>query len=232
MPTSPNTAESPRSPDLQRSAAWAGIIGPLLFVAVFMIEGWLRPGYQAASMFISALALGPRGGIQIANFVLLGLLFLKFAQGVAAEFSEGRASRLGPVLLTIIGFGFLASGPFVMDPQAVPWSQMTWHGTLHSLFGALVFSLAPVSCFVFSRRFAADPQWRWFRGWTVAVGVLMVAAIVFWKAGPTHVPAAPNAYNHWVGLIQRAALLPYLAWVSAFGLGLLKRAMTPAPATD
>jgi hypothetical membrane protein len=45
----------------RKLSAWAGIIGPVLFVLVFMTEGFLRPGYDWLKTFISALSLGPRG---------------------------------------------------------------------------------------------------------------------------------------------------------------------------
>jgi hypothetical protein len=90
--------------DRRQLAAWAGMIGPVLFVAIFTIEGWLRSGYDARSMFVSELALGPRGWIQIVNFLVFGLLFLLFARGVAAEFQEGKASWAGPILLAIKGW--------------------------------------------------------------------------------------------------------------------------------
>jgi len=46
-------------------------------------------------MYVSELSLGPRGWIQIVNFVVFGLLFLFFARGVAAEFRQGKASKAG-----------------------------------------------------------------------------------------------------------------------------------------
>lgn len=39
-------------------AAWAGIIGATLFVFIFTLEGWCRPGYKPLEMYISALSLG------------------------------------------------------------------------------------------------------------------------------------------------------------------------------
>jgi uncharacterized protein DUF998 len=142
-------------------AAWAGMIGPALFAAIFTIEGWLRPDYESLGMFVSELALGARGWIQVVNFIVFGVLFLVFTHGVAAAFPDGKASRVGPILPTIIGISFLASGPFVMDPVTISQDQMSWHGKLHmNLFGALVFSMSPVSCFVFLRRFREDPKWR------------------------------------------------------------------------
>jgi hypothetical protein len=208
--------------DARRLGGWAGIAGSVLFVTVLTIEGWARPGYEPASMFISALSLGPRGWIQIANFILLGALFLVFAGGVAAEFRSGTASR-GATLLRIIGVSFLASGPFVMDPAGVPWELMSWHSRIHYLFGAVVFSLGPVSCFVFYRRFRGDPTWRSLRWPTLGAGLMMSLAVVLLKVLPARAPAPPNTWNHWVGAIQRLALLPYMAWVLAFGLALLGR---------
>jgi hypothetical protein len=89
-------------------------------------------------MFVSALSLGPRGGIQIANFVISGALIALFARHVTSEFKEGKLWRIGAGLLSIIGFSILASGPFVMDPVGVPFFEMSWHSYLHYAFGNLV----------------------------------------------------------------------------------------------
>ncbi len=209
--------------DRRQLAAWAGMIGPALFVTIFTLEGWLRPGYNPLGMYVSELSLGPRGWIQIVNFVVFGLLFLFFARGVAAEFRQGKASKAGPLLLTIIGFSFLVSGPFVMDAASTPQDLMSWHSKLHWLFGALVFSLAPVSCFVFLRRFWKDPKWQSFRWWTLAIGTITTVAVIIMSVGPTRPPAPPNAFNEWNGLIQRTILIPYLLWIFTFALGLYRR---------
>ena len=200
-------------------SAWAGMVGPGLFVAVFMIEGWLRPNYNPLRMFVSELSLGPRGWIQIVNFIVLGVLFLVFSRGVAAEFPEGKGSKAGPTLLTIIAVSFLVSGPLVTDPSTIFSNQATLHGMLHGIFGALVFSLAPISCFVFFRRFREDPRWQTLQWWTLAAGVIIVVSVILMRVGQT----PPNAVNAWVGLIQRIALITYLGWIFTFALGILTR---------
>lgn len=212
--------------DRRHMAAVAGMVGPALFVTIFMLEGWLRPGYEARSMFVSELALGPRGWIQVANFIFFGVLFLLFAHGVAAEFPEGKASRVGPLLLTIIGISFLASGIFVMDPVATPPEEVSWHGRLHDLFGVLVFFLSPISCFVFLRRFRVDPRWHPLQWGTLAAGVITAALLIVWSVGPTQPPAAPNVLNEWVGFMQRAILVTYLGWIFTFALRLYGRSKT------
>jgi hypothetical protein len=201
---------------------WAGIIGPLLFVATFTLEGWLRPGYEPLRMYVSALSLGPRGWIQIANFVVFGVLFLVFTRAVAAEFQTGKASRGGIILLTIIASCYLASGPFVMDPTGTPLNQATIHGTLHGIFGAIVFSLMPISCFVFLRRFREDPRWQFLQWWTLALGTISAVGVVLLTIA-TKLPDTQNAFSEWLGLIQRTAIVPFMFWLFIFALGLHRR---------
>ena len=206
----------------QALAGWAGMIGSALFVAVFSVEGFLRPGYNWLSTFISELSIGPRGWIQIINFIILGTFFILFARGVAAEFREGKASKWGPILLTIIGFSFLVSGPLVTDLAGTPRDQMSLHGTLHGIFGALVFSLSPISCFVFWRRFREDAHWKHLSTWTLVAGVITSVAVVLLSAS-TKQAVQPNAFSPWNGLIQRMVIVPYLIWIFTFAFALRKR---------
>ncbi len=203
-------------------AAWAGIIAPELFVAVFTIEGWLRPGYNAQSAYVSALSLGPRGWIQIANFLVFGLLLFMFTRGVASEFPSGKASRGGVPLLAIIAACYFFSGPFVMDPDGTPLSQVTAHGTVHGILGAIAFMLMPISCFVFLRRFSTDPQWHALRGWTLVLGTISAAALVVLTI-TTKFPQLQSTFADWDGLIQRMLIIPFMIWVFIFALELRRK---------
>ncbi len=198
---------------------WAGMIGPVLFVTVFTLEGWLRPDYNSLGMYVSELSLGPHGWIQILNFIIFGFLFLMFTRAVANEFKDGKASKAGPILLTIIAFCFLILGPFITDPGTIFTYQMSWHGILHGIFGAIVFSLAPISCFIFYRRFREDPKWQRLSQWTITACIIIVIAVVFMKIG--QIP--PSLINTYVGLIQRIALITYLSWIFTFALALYKK---------
>jgi hypothetical membrane protein len=198
---------------------WAGVIGSLLFVVVFTIEGWLRPGYQPMSMYVSDLSLGQRGWIQITNFIIWGLLFFVFSRGVTKEFQIGKASKAGPLLLAIIAVCFFVSGPLVTDPSTLAFNQMSWHGMLHGIFGALVFSLAPVSCLVFYRRFRDDNQWRIFSWWTLVACIIIVVAVIFMKISQL----SPSRLGVFVGLIQRIALITYLTWIFTMAWAILAR---------
>jgi hypothetical protein len=201
-------------------AAWAGIIAPALFVVVFSIEGWLRPGYNALRTFVSALSLGPRGWIQIANFLLFGLLFFIFTRSVASQFQSGKASRGGIALLTVIAFCFFFSGPFVMDPVSIALNQATIHGTFHGILGAIAFLLMPISMFVYLRRFNDDPNWTAMRGWTLVLGSISAAALVILTI-VTKFQQFQSAFANWFGLIQRALIIPFMIWTFVLALNLL-----------
>ena len=73
-----------------------GAIGPLLFILVFLIEGATRPGYSAWRNYVSSLSLSDQGWMQIANFLVCGLLSLCFAIGLRQVLRSGRGSIWGP----------------------------------------------------------------------------------------------------------------------------------------
>jgi hypothetical protein len=178
-------------------------------------------------MFVSALSLGPRGWIQVVNFVLVGLSFLALARGLAAQFPTGTASRAAPILFAIIGISLIGSGPLVMDPVGTRSPEMSLHGQAHQLLGARVFSLGPASAIVLFRRFRRDDGWRRMAAWTLFAAVLMMVAVVLLKLATLPPPASPNALTPWVGVIQRVALVTLMAWVTSVGVRMLTRERAP-----
>jgi len=190
----------------------AGMVGPLLFVTTFLIEGWLRPGYDPLRMFVSELALGARGWIQSTNFLVYGVLLLLFARGIATEFMTGPASRAGPILLTLNGIRTIGVGLFVTDPAAAPLQAMSWHGALHLLLAVSAFVLWPLTCFVFYRRFRIDLAWQPLAGWTLCAGIAtaVLSSLLIIETAP--LASVPHAFNAWLGLIQRISIITFSAW--------------------
>src|SRR5260370_38928432 len=94
-----------------------GAIGPLLFIIVLLIEGATRPGYSAWHNYGSSLSLGDQGWMQIANFIVCGLLTLGFAIGLRQVFRTGRSSVSGPILLGLFGRGLIVAVVFVTEPS-------------------------------------------------------------------------------------------------------------------
>jgi hypothetical membrane protein len=198
-----------------------GVIGPLLFILVFSIEGAMRPDYNPWRHYVSALSLGERGWVQIANFIICGALIFGFAIGLKRVLPSGKGSTWGPILLGTIGIGLIGSGIFVMDPDlgyppGAPTTQ-TLHGNIHLLLGAVVFSALPAVCFVLARRFAADLTWR---GWTIyslVNGVLLIMFIIAQKVAALSTdPKAP------IGLLQRLTIIAGFVWISLLAFQLMR----------
>jgi hypothetical protein len=206
----------------RKLSAWAGILAPLIFVSVFTVEGVLRNGYDPMSMYISALSLGNRGWIQISNFIVLGLLLFIFTLGLSKEFQTGKASRGGVITFYIISLLFFISGPFVMDPAETPADQMSVHGLIHGVSGGIVFLLMPIIIVIFLRRFSSDSNWQSFRWWTLILGTIEAMGVIVFTY-VSKIPVEQNTYIHFLGLFQRIALIPFMVWVSIFGIEMLRK---------
>lgn len=102
------------------------------------------------------------------------------------------------------------------------FDQVSVHGIIHGIFGAVVFSLAPVTCFVFHRRMRTDPALQALAPWTLAAGILLVVGIVLLK-----VSQLPGGLFPYKGLVQRAVLLVFMTWLLALGATVRTRLTGP-----
>jgi hypothetical protein len=151
------------------------VAGPL-FVTVAAAQYLGRDGYDLRRDPLSVLSLGSLGWIQIANFVVAGLLIVAFAAGVRRVLHPGRGGTWGPLLIGGFGVGLIGGGVFVTDSAGTAASH-SWHAIAHDVAAGVALDAMIVACFVVARRFAKQGQ----RGWAVAsVVVGVVALAVSW----------------------------------------------------
>jgi len=200
---------------------WAGVLGAVLFVAVFAVEDSLGPDFNWLSTAVSEHSRDAHGWIQIATFVLVGALFVVFSHAVAEEGHEVPGSPAGSWLIWITGVCLIVSGPFVTDPGGVVVYSpgATWHGTVHGVAGAIAFTLMPLTCFVLYRRLRIRPAWTGFAKWSLAACFTMVAGIVLLKL------AQLGVMRGLLGLFQRIVLVTYFGWIFAFAMRLRRGAL-------
>jgi hypothetical protein len=203
-----------------------GVIGPLLFIVVFLIEGATRPGYSAWRTHVSYLALSNQGWQQIANFIICGSLIIAFAVGLRRIWPTGRASVWGPLLIGLFGLGLLIAGAFVTDPGGgyppgapLNGTPQTWHGWVHGISGLLLFNVVlPAACFVLARRFAADPHNRRWATYSWMTGALILVISI---PSTIILPIAENAgFPVLDGLIQRVEIIIGWVWLALTALRL------------
>ena len=173
-----------------------GVLAGPLFVTVTAIGIVSREGFDLRRNGISQLSLGDRGWIQIANFIVAGLLSIAFAVGARRALQPGIGAVAAPVLISGYGLGLVATGLFLVDPgvgfppgtpDALP-DRLSWHGAVHAVAPPVAFGLLVGACFVVARRFAA--QHRMGRAAYCLVTAVATLALVFWPGTNGSVRAA------------------------------------------
>ena len=83
-----------------------------------VIQALTRDGFDPVRHPLSVLSLGELGWIQIANFVVTGLLYVACAVGMWRVLHPGRSGTWGPLLVGGFGIGLILAGIFTTDPGA------------------------------------------------------------------------------------------------------------------
>jgi hypothetical membrane protein len=189
----------------QRGLLWCGVSGAAMFVVTFLVNDALRPDYEPVRDTVSEAAIGRDGGVQIANFVVAGVLI------TASSFAVSRAvnARTGR-LLRVFGVCLALAGVFVSDP--VPHDRATWHGTAHIIVSVVVFVSLAGACFA-AARWRPDWRWRWY---CIVSGVAV--PVLFVIAG-----GASGA----TGLGQRVTIVVGWTWVAVLAAVALRRDQPP-----
>ncbi len=158
-----------------------GAIGAFLFTVTYVLEGIMRPGYDAGTQPISALSLGPGGWVQQVNFVVFGVLLVLSAVGWYRLLTPGRGAIWFPLFQGIAGLCLIGAGVFSMDPfpgypPGVTLAPSTVHGTLHSILAWVVILTLAMSCFAFAQ-YALNAHWRGWFVYSLMTGMLI---LIFW----------------------------------------------------
>ena len=155
-------------------------VAPLFFAVVF-VQASTRSGFDLRRAPLSLLSLGEMGWIQIANFIVTGLLGLACAFGMRQALKGGKGGTWGPLLTAAFGLGLILAGLFHPDPgysfppgSGAPVGMlptMSRHAAIHSLGFLIVVLSLIAACFVFARRFRAVGQTGW-SNYSAATGIV------------------------------------------------------------
>ena len=188
---------------LQKLAALAGTLGPILFGLTLLLLtlldadflcslGW-DPLRAPTFDWPSGLSLGPHGGIMIAAFLVNGALMMIFGVGLGKTVPQTKVGKAATRLMVLAG-GAMMGLSFLTDPTVRNYPA-TWHGRLHDLsFVALGLTLFP-SMILFGWGFHSSPGWRglsWFTWLTVSLALpafalkgfafyIFLAAVLTWN---------------------------------------------------
>ncbi|HKH58309.1 MAG TPA: DUF998 domain-containing protein [Rubrobacter sp.] len=202
----------------------AGVIGPIVFGVMITILTFLEydfliglgwdPIYSSAVPWPSALALGPYGYFQAANFVFFGVCLISFGLGLHRGVrAVGRTSWAGPALVIMAGIAMVLLG-FKADPRTSGLPQ-TWHGWIHALAFLVVAIAILAAFFVLWRRLKRDPLWSGYGSYTLISGILCTI-LLFMSFMDLIIPGQVAFYLF---------LVVMLAWIEVMAIRLRSIAM-------
>lgn len=185
------------APALHRKLAWAGIIAPIWFVGMIVLQGALQPDYSHIKMPISALAAWPRGWMQQLNFLVFAPLVLLYAIALHGLVRPTKRGWVGALLLGLTSVGLALAGLFSWrvekDGFFVP--------PLHVVGALTTFSTVSLGHIIFSFRMKADPAWQPLARFTLLCGIGVLIFFIV-TGGFAMEPDAP--LHDYAGLCQRA----------------------------
>lgn len=152
-----------------RTLLTCGIVAAILFPVVAAIQAFTRPGFDINLHPLSLLSLGGLGWIQVANFIVSGILFLAFAVGLRRVLRGSPGGTWGPGLIGAYGACLVAAGIFTPDPMdgfppgtpaGLP-ASLSWHAIVHNLLFFALFLLLLGAQFVLARHFGSEGKRDW-----------------------------------------------------------------------
>jgi hypothetical protein len=204
----------------------AGVIGPIFFVLVFISDGFLHPNYSQMSQMVSFLSVQTNGWIQIANFVISGLLLIAFAIGFFQRMQPVIQKRhlLGiSMLLFLVGAGLVNDG---FNVTALPGQPLGLHGSLHVLGFLVIFASLIAASFLTGRQLLKVPAWRGYGWYSIIAGLITLLSFFALIVIMVKLPAI-------AGLINRAVIIEAFSWCVIMGYILLtKRASSSQTLQD
>ena len=177
------------------------LVGPL-YLAVGLAQALVREGFDLGRHSLSALANGPGGWVQTANFLVSGALVVAAAVGIARAMRP--RGRVTGVLLGGFGVGMIVAAFFRADPvdgfpvgtpEGFPTTIST-AGTIHFAAGALGFLALAAAAIA-----AAVAMRRRGEGRMAALSLLSGVAIVGGFFAPFLIPASGPVAGIWFSVI-------------------------------
>jgi hypothetical membrane protein len=191
----------------QQFYAICGIIAPIIFWFMVIIESILRPGYSQYNNFVSDLGVGHLAIIQNINFILFGLLTIGLAIGLRSSLPspQGRALKASVWMVILFALGVLLAGVF-------PESYLS--ANPHNIVSATAFVAIIAAQLLIWQGLKRKNTIIWGRYATYSLisGLLSLTLVILLKVA--------ILYGFYPGLSQRAFLLVSWIWIGITGIKL------------
>ncbi len=194
----------------QRLYALCGIVAPILFTLLVIVESFLRPGYSQIFNDVSDLGIGPYSIIQNINFIVFGLLSIGFAIGLGAKLPY-RAGKATKWLVIIFGLCIILAGVtlFSVGTDVTYAKDVVSHG----LVSAIAFLVIIIAQFLTwqALRGSDDAIWGRYRIYSLISGLLSILTLIF---------LSYTQFSSFHGASERLFIAVWMIWIFVTGIKL------------
>jgi len=191
-----------------------GVIFSTLDFVMFNILGFMRPGYNPFTQFISELGETGSSNAHVASiyFFISGIFTILFALGLYIGIKKEKGSIFPPIILILYGiFNSIGTAIFPCDPGC---AGSTFTGLMHlfvSFIALILMCLLPLFSW---RSFKKDDNWKQYELLTLVFGILIIVLssifLIFYSI------------DLLIGLFQRLLYYVFLLWIFLIAVKLLK----------
>jgi hypothetical membrane protein len=186
--------------------ALCGIIAPILFWVMVIVESLIRPGYSPVNNFVSDLGVGSLAILQNINFMIFGILTIGLGLGLHGSFPTPRGVSLKSGVLLVIIFGIL-----IFFAGVFPENYGS--GVLHTSVSAFAFlSIIAAQLLIWKGLKGMDTViWGGYSTYSLISGLLSIIFLILLQV-------AISDFAAYQGLAQRLFLAVPWIWVGVTGL--------------
>ena len=194
----------------RRFGALAGLLAGPFFLASVGLNTWASLDYlhSLGWKFVggeevpwpSSLARGPYGWVQVATFLITGLLVVVVAAGLRGVLPRGRTGTLAVALLGLLGAALMLAAFRVDVPMLTGGEPQTPNGLLHGIAFLLIIGagvLAPLAMALAVRR---DTSWRPILLVSVSAAVLFIVFLLLPWGNATFLLAMATLFA-WIAVV-------------------------------
>ena len=193
----------------QRFYAICGILAPIIFWVLVIVESLLRPSYSQYYNFVSDLGVGHLAILQNINFIVFGILTIIFALGLknALPTPMGRSLKAGVWMVILFAIGVGLAGIF-------PESYLS--ANPHNIVSATAFvAIIAAQLLMWQGLKNGDSTgWGRYATYSLISGLISIILVIILKIA--------ILYGFYPGLSQRAFLIVSWVWVGITGIKLYR----------
>ena len=193
----------------QRLFALCGVIAPILFTILVIIESFIRSGYSQIFNDVSDLGVGPYAIIQNINFIIFGLLSIGFALGLDANLPH-RAGKATKWLLIVFGLCIILAGVtlFSVGPDVSYAKDVVAHGLVSAI--AFLVIMAQFTTW-HALRNSQNAVWGHYPIFSLIMGLISIFALLL---------LSYTQFSPYHGATERLFIAMWMIWIEVTGIKL------------